>query len=148
MGISKKGKRRIVIDGRAYLWWVFHEIDQTSFDGDQIKLVAEDQSHAILYGLQQWGESRSIVISLRNDGGIISLDCPVFEDENGIITPSGIRKLIEWCKIRPDENHIRTIVHAYEPRNSKPYPLPEDRVKILYESILEVLNRQEYQSKL
>lgn len=143
MGISKKGKRKIVIDRRAYLWWVFNEVDQTSFDGDQIKLVAEDQSHAILYGLQQWGESRRIVISLRNDGGIISLDCPVFEDPNGIITPSGIRKLIEWCKVKPDENHTRAIVHAYEPRNPEPYPLPEDRVRILYNQILEVLNTQE-----
>nr|WP_294861585.1 hypothetical protein [uncultured Fluviicola sp.] len=138
MAISKKQKRTITVDEKTYLWWVFDETDQTAFDNTQIKLISEDQSHYIQYGLEQEDENRRVVIGLQNAGVLIQLECPKFEDEQGIITPAGIRKLIEWCRVRPDEHTTRTIKHAYEP---KLHPLSEERVKQLYKGILDVLNK-------
>lgn len=138
MPISKKQKRTITVDGKTYLWWVFDEVDQTEFDGMQIKLIAEDQSHYLKYGLEQSDDNRRVVIGLQNAGVLIQLECPKFEDEQGIITPSGIRELIEWCRVRPDENTIRTIKHAYEP---KLHRLSEERIRQLYKRILDAVNK-------
>ncbi len=135
MAISKKGKRKIVVDGRTYLWWGFNEIDQTSFDGDQIKLVAEDQSHYIQYGLQQEDNKRFVVIGLGRDQGLISFECSKCENEEGVITPSGIRKLVEWCKVDSPK-----ITHAYAPK--VPFPLSEEKIQELYRRIVEVLNNK------
>lgn len=140
MTISKKGKRKITLDGRTYHWWGFHEMDQTSFDGDQIKLVAEDQSHYIQYGLQQEDSERFVVIGLSREQGLVSLKCPKFENEQGVITPSGIRKLVEWSKKKPGEATIRVITHAYAPK--VPLPLSEEDRQKLYQHILDVVNKE------
>ena len=146
MGITKKGKRKIVIDGRTYFWRGFNEQDQTTFDGDQIQLVAEDQSHTISYGLQQDDGKRFAAIRLRHEQGSICLECPKFEDQNGIITPSGIRKLVEWCKTRPDDSNLRVLVPAYYPKKNN--RLPEEELQKIYEHILNLLNPEEFNSKL
>ncbi|MDF3028852.1 MAG: hypothetical protein K0S23_3159 [Fluviicola sp.] len=138
MAVSKKGKRTITVDGKTYLWWVFDEVDQTFFDNTQIKLISEDQSHYIKYGLEQADDNRSVVIGLHNNPGLIQLECPKFEDERGIITPSGIRQLIEWCKTQPSETAIRVIKHAYEP---KLHALSDERIQQLYKRILYMLNK-------
>lgn len=138
MAVSKKQKRNITVDGKTYLWWVFDEVDQTEFDGAQIKLISEDQSHYLKYGLDQEDDNRRVVVGLHNNVGLVQLECPKFEDEQGIITPSGIRKLIEWCRVRPDERSIRTIKHAYEP---KLHPLSEERIEQLYKRILDAVNK-------
>ena len=52
MAINKKRKRKITVDSKKYLWWIFEEYDQTEFDGFQIKIVAENQIGYIKYGLQ------------------------------------------------------------------------------------------------
>ncbi len=94
MAISKKGKRKIVVNSRSYLWWIFNEQDQTAFDGFQIKIIAEDQGLCLLYGLQQDAKDRYVSIGLRHDAGKLHLLCPQFEDDKEIITPSGINELI------------------------------------------------------
>ncbi len=66
MGISKKGKRKIIINSKTYLWWVFNECDQTEFDGVQVKIVPENQIGYLKYGLEQ-NEKRFLVLGLRND---------------------------------------------------------------------------------
>lgn len=52
MTINKKGKRKIIVDFKTYFWWVFYEYDQTTFDGNQITIIAENQSFSIHYGLE------------------------------------------------------------------------------------------------
>jgi len=96
MGINTKGKRKITVNSKKYLWWVFNEMNQTEFDGNQIKIV------------------------------------PKFEDENGIIKPSGIERLIKWCLEKSTDKN-RILVHGYNPTIGI---IPdEDRAKTL-ETIL------------
>ena len=104
MAISKKNKRKAIIDGKEYLWWVFDETDQTTFDGIQIKVVSSDQTHFLAYGLQQSDSDRNIALALTNYTKLVHLSSPKFENEEGIITKSGIIKLVRWCKNK--EHHI------------------------------------------
>jgi len=39
---------------------------------------------------------------------LIHVVCPKFEDENGIIKPSGIERLIKWC-LDKKENKYRKL---------------------------------------
>ena len=80
MAISKKGRRKITVDSKKYVWQVFDEYDQTAFDGIQIKIVDENQIGYFKYGLQQIEEKRKIVISLRDEKYLIHVMCPKFED--------------------------------------------------------------------
>jgi len=132
VAISKKGKRRIKVLNKDFLYWFFNEMDQTEFDGNQIKIVAENQVGYFKYGLEQNLEKRYVVISLRNEKLKIHIQCPKFEDENGIIKPSGIERLIKWCLEKSTDKN-RILVHGYNPTIGI---IPdEDRAKTL-ETIL------------
>lgn len=98
MAINKKNKNRVVVGGKQYLWWMFDEFDQTEFDGIQVKVVSSDQTHFLKYGLQQVANERKVVLSLRDYAKLIHLSCPKFESKDGIITKSGIIRLIKWCR--------------------------------------------------
>ena len=116
MAISKKGKRRITIESKTYFWWIFDEYDQTEFDGIQIKIVAKNQSGYFKYGLEQNDNERYLVFALRENQYKIHTYCPKFENDSGIITPSGIEKLIKWTLNFPKETENRKITHAYNPK--------------------------------
>ncbi|WP_095069910.1 hypothetical protein [Tenacibaculum jejuense] len=110
MAISKKNKNKVFVGDKEYLWWVLDEIDQTEFDGIQIKAVCSDQSHFFKYGLQQQETNRKLVLALNNYTKLIHLsNPPKFENEEGIITKSGIIRMIKWFK---NEDH--TIQYAVD----------------------------------
>jgi hypothetical protein len=113
MAISKKNKSRVIFDGKEYLWWVFEEIDQTTFDGIQIKIICSDQTHFLKYGLQQNQENRIVAIALSEYSKLVHLSSPKFENEEGIITKSGIVNLLRWCR---NENH--EILYALDRSNN------------------------------
>lgn len=113
MTISKKNKRSAIVDGKEYLWWVFDETDQTTFDGIQVKVVSSDQTHFIKYGSQQQEYTRKVVLALTNYTKLVQLSSPKFENEEGIITKSGIEKLIKWCK-----NQEHQILYALDGNNN------------------------------
>ncbi|WP_126652197.1 hypothetical protein [Chryseobacterium aureum] len=99
MAISKKNKSRVSVDGKEYLWWVFDEYDQTEFDGLQIKAVCSDQTHFIKYGLQQNLDNSKLVLALKNYRKLVHLSLPPkFENNQGVITRTGIKRMIKWCK--------------------------------------------------
>lgn len=132
MAVNTKGKRKITVNSKKYLWWVFNEVDQTEFDGNQIKIVAENQVGYFKYGLEQNLKERCVAISLKNEKLKIHIQCPKFEDANGIIKPSGIERLIKWCLEKPI-NKNRIFTHGYNPAIGI---IPnEDRIKAL-EAIL------------
>lgn len=113
MAISRKGKRKITVDGKEYLWWVFNEQDQTEFDGNQIKVVASDQVGYIKYGLEQNDLKRYVVIALREHKYKVHFYCPKFESEEGIISNSGIERLVQFClKIPTKEN--QNFTHGFK----------------------------------
>lgn len=103
MAISKKNKRQVLVDGKAYFWWVFDEYDQSEFDGIQLKVVCADQKHFFKYGLAQHEAHRKLVFALSNYEKLVHVSCPPkFENEDGIISNSGIVRMINWFKT---ENH-------------------------------------------
>lgn len=105
MAISEKGKRRITVEGRRYLWWVFDEYDQGWFDGPQVNVATPEQDLFIRYGLQQQDERRCAWVRYRQDEPVQKL-CPQFEQEEGILTPKDIRSLILWAlSTDEDANH-------------------------------------------
>ncbi len=113
MAINKRNKNRAIVDDKEYLWWVFDEYDQTEFDGIQIKAVCSDQTHFFKYGLEQIEDNRSVVLALRDYTKLVHLTCPKFENEDGIITKSGITRLIKWCK-----NKKHQILYALDKKNN------------------------------
>ncbi len=98
MAVSKKNKNRANVGNKEYLWWVYDETDQTAFDGVQVKIVCSDQSHTLHYGLQQFDVDRAVILSLKVGVKWIVLACPKIENTDGIITRSGIVRLVNWCK--------------------------------------------------
>ncbi len=110
MAISKKGKRKITVNSKRFVWWIFDEYDQNTFDGVQIKIVSEDQSVIIQYGLQERDESRCVVLRPGDQKSGICMPCPKFENEDGILTPSGIAALIKFCSTETNEKHKDQIV--------------------------------------
>jgi hypothetical protein len=134
MAINKKRKRKIIVDFKTYFWWVFYEYDQTTFDGNQITIIAENQSFSIHYGLEQNSEKRIAV--LRLNGGIF-VECPKFENDSGVITPSGISELIKWILTKPSNNTIRKVIYSYPKK-----VLNESESNILYNTILEEIAKK------
>jgi hypothetical protein len=110
MAISNKGKRKITVNSKNFLWWVYYEDEQTEFDGLQIKIIGKDQSVTLHYGLQQSDEKRYVSLSLGDQKSGTWLPCQKFENEDGIITPSAIAKLITWCSTETDEKHKDQVV--------------------------------------
>ena len=133
MEISKKNKSKVSVDGKEYLWWVFDEQDQTEFDGIQFKAVCSDQTHFLKYGLQQPESNRKVVLALRDYAKSVHLSSPPkFENEVGIITKSGISRLIKWCK---EEEH--QIQYALDGNNNE---LTEVEKQALLRELQKILN--------
>lgn len=114
MAINKRNKNRVLVNEIEYLWWVFDEYDQTEFDGIQVKVVCSNQVFFFKYGLEQADNKRYIVLALNDYVKLVHLSCPKFENQEGIITKSGIIKLIEWCKKEKQE-----IIYALDGHNNK-----------------------------
>lgn len=97
MAISAKGKRRISVNGRAYLWHIFDEYDQGAFDGVQIMVAAVDKALFLRYGLHQPDTSRTALILPGPGAPTMRAACPRFEGEDQVMTPRGVCKLIDWA---------------------------------------------------
>ena len=137
MAISKKRKNTLKLDNQEFLWWVFDETDQTEFDGLQLKIVCSDQSFFIKYGLQQFDNKRKLVIALRDYKKLIHLASPPkFEDANGIITNSGIKKLIKWCK---KSNH--NIQYSLDNGNNQLNKEQQDSLLVELQSKINITHR-------
>ncbi len=116
MGISKKSKRVVTSGSKKYFWWIFDEWDQSAFDGIQVKIVPESQEFYIKYGIQQNDEERFVVISLRENKSKIHLYCPKFENNDQILSNSGVKNIISWCKKALSKNDAALVRHAYKSR--------------------------------
>jgi len=95
MAVSSKRKRKITVADKRYLWWGEWTFDQTAFDGNQVKVLAEDQSHLFWYGMEQKKTPRRLLFKLRNHQ-YLDISCPRFEKNHAVITSGEIRQLIEW----------------------------------------------------
>jgi hypothetical protein len=100
MGVRKKGRRRITICGRSFLWYV---AANDPFSLDLVLHVASTDKKLILhYHLAQQGEPILVVVGPEFRGLIDPVGhrrrfhCPKW-DSDGKVKPGDVRRLIEWC---------------------------------------------------
>ncbi|MCQ3929722.1 MAG: hypothetical protein DPW16_04630 [Chloroflexi bacterium] len=122
MAVRTKGRRKIVVDGRHYIWRVADSNDPGGrlYWSHELRIIAEDRSLYIVYPLNPCGPSKisdGIYVPAQEEPpfvfftdketkrlsekayqGIYSLcRCPRFEREDGAITPQSVKDLIQWC---------------------------------------------------
>jgi hypothetical protein len=105
MGVAKKYRRKIEIQGRSFLWYVREDLDWIH-NGCLVALsiISEDKHLIISYGIGQ-AEPYRHLISLGKEFAKLAPDssvghrrvrCPQWE-QDGAITPESVRQIIEWC---------------------------------------------------
>lgn len=83
--------------------------------------------------MQQKDEDRRLVISLKNYAKLIHLSPPPkFENDQGIITKSGINRMIKWCK---QDGHL--IQYARDGNN---FNLNDEEKQALVKEILKMIS--------
>jgi hypothetical protein len=99
MGVRKKGRRRIDVEGRPFLWYVCDDPDSAD---TVLHIISEDKGFIVQYHLGQTGEPFLIVLGpdfpgVPDAGGCwLRFRCPRWETDSGV-TPGGVRRLIDWC---------------------------------------------------
>lgn len=83
--------------------------------------------------MQQKDEDRRLVIALKNYAKLIHLSPPPkFENDQGIITKSGINRMIKWCK---QDGHL--IQYARDGNN---FNLNDEEKQALVKEILKMIS--------
>jgi hypothetical protein len=106
MGVAKKYRRKIEVQGRCFLWCVKEDLDWL-VQGCLLALsiVAEDKHLIISYGIGQAETDRHLVSLGKEFAKLTPEDskvgyqrvrCPQWE-QDGAITPEIVRRIIEWC---------------------------------------------------
>jgi hypothetical protein len=100
MGIATKGKHKIMVRERSYLWWVADEYDEP---GQSLTVVSCDKHFYVKYKLAQPRPERAFVVVVGRDfagvpeagGRWVRIRTPQWEHVSSI-TPSFVRRLIDW----------------------------------------------------
>ncbi|MEJ7731414.1 MAG: hypothetical protein WKG00_19635 [Polyangiaceae bacterium] len=108
VAVSAKGRRRIVVDGARYLWWVVPDLED-DFCGTLVLTVASaDRKVLVRYGLvQSQGREYVIVLGPRfrshpvGRGPWRRFRCPRFVAD-AAVTPRDVARFIRWC-VEPGE---------------------------------------------
>lgn len=105
MGVATKGKRKILVDGETYYWYVVDDYEVLDLGADKrLTVLSESKQFLIHYPINQSSDGENLIIILwRTFGGegpwgkcwqrIVS---PKWE-LNGVIAPSSVANLIRWC---------------------------------------------------
>src|SRR5947209_3185842 len=99
MAVRKKGRRRIEVCGRHFVWYVCEDPDSAD---TVLHVASEDKRFIVTYHLNQPDPPFLIVLgkefpSVPGTGGVWRrFLCPAWEHES-VMTPGGVRRLIEWC---------------------------------------------------
>lgn len=103
MAIAEKGRRRIVVGPREFLWWVRADWENYNAPGAATLTVATDDRRILLgYVLNQDEKTRHVTVlgpefrGTTQNGPTRRFRCPMFglTDE---IRPSHVAELITWC---------------------------------------------------
>ena len=99
MGVRKKGRRKLNVGDRAFVWYVFEDHDSPDM---VLHVSSDDKLFVVRYHLQQLNEPILIVIGREfagpsTYGGVWRrVRCPRWEAPS-VVTPATVRRLIEWC---------------------------------------------------
>jgi hypothetical protein len=92
VGVAKSGRRRIVVEGEAYLWAVYR--DAEFFGANIVMVISPDKKFYVRYALSQSASVRHLE---KVDGSTRRYRCPQFGSSE-TFSPRNVRALIEWCK--------------------------------------------------
>ena len=103
MAVRKKGRRRLVVGDRLFVWWIGEcEPYADCRLGRALTVASEDGRFFVRYYLDQQPEHRFLVVqgrefaSLADAGGCwIRVQCPDW-CSGGVVRPSDVRSLIDW----------------------------------------------------
>ena len=99
MGVRTKGRRKIVVDGEDYVWYVAENDDGP---GVVLHVASQDKKLAVMYPLyDEIGQQYIVILGERFTGAETGgpwkrFVCPQFESD-GVVTPKHVRDLILWC---------------------------------------------------
>lgn len=91
MAISTKNRRKLIHNGKVFIWWVSEDEDWWRMI---LNVVTHDKSFVARYELGQKDQGRQI--RAEAGGPYKWFECPCF-DPQGIATPGGVTQLIDWC---------------------------------------------------
>ena len=103
MGVAKKGKRKITVDGRVYYWYVAQDEESLWLDTwFTLTILSEDKHFLIKYPVNQQGQHNLLIVLGKEFGGQGKwgfnwqrVKCPKWEVDN-IITPGSVKNIIQW----------------------------------------------------
>lgn len=100
MAVKTRGRRNIIVGERQFAWYVGDDRDSADH---VLHVVSHDKAFNVNYHLDQPEPTRHLAIVGREFPGLADAGgcwkrvlSPRFE-EGGAVTPSGVRRLIEWC---------------------------------------------------
>ena len=103
MGISKKHRRKILVNGRNFFWYVREEEEPPWVGHRVLHIISEDKNFIIAYSLNQSDSKRHLIVMGKEfpdlseaSYGYRRVRCPQWEKDSAI-TPESVRRLIEWC---------------------------------------------------
>jgi hypothetical protein len=101
MAIARAGRRRIEVEGRAFLWWVAEDLEEAG--ALTLYVASADKRFQVRYPLEQEDERRFLTVVGRELPGLpearpswVRLRCPRFGTA-AAVTPATVRSVIDWC---------------------------------------------------
>lgn len=104
MGISKKGKRKIIVNDAEYYWYVTFDYDILELGTDKLlTIISEDKKFLIKYPINQSCSGQNLIVVLGKIFGGKGkwgsswqrLICQKWEIE-GKISPFSVEQIIKW----------------------------------------------------
>jgi hypothetical protein len=91
MSVSSKRRRRLFVDGRLFLWWVFEDLED--FGRVVLAVITPTKDFHVRYVLSQTDETRHV---LNLVGRARRFRSPKFGSGDRC-APGDVRALIRWC---------------------------------------------------
>lgn len=109
MGVAKKGKRKLTVDGRRYLWYIAQDLDAAGMVA--LNVLSNDKRFIVRYYLAEPVATRHVVVigaefagHTRTGPGWKRYRCPQFGTSSAVI-PADVRSLIMWCHAETSDRH-------------------------------------------
>jgi hypothetical protein len=107
MGVRKKGRHKLDVEGRLFLWYVKPDDDSP---GLILHVLSDDKRFLVQYELLQQEDRRHLTVIGKEFGRVSGTGncwrrfrCPAWE-KGGVITPASVRELIDWSQ----QTNVRT----------------------------------------
>ncbi len=108
MGVAKVGRRKLRVAQREFIWYVRDDPDSASMI---LHVLSEDKQFIVKYevGQQQAGKPALLIVIGKEFVGLDDNDsgcwrrvvCPAWNDDS-VITPKFVRRLVEWALSKKD----------------------------------------------